>query len=316
MNDLTLLNDGRQYCSNTARMPVKLLTTQHKDQLAAAIVDRLGIDCAVIDVHSFLDGEVSVDVKEDVRGHDVYVLHTHYGDPNKWYVEAILIADMLKRSGVESMSLVAPYLVYARQDVPDGSHHASYASPVICKGLSVYDHICVTDLHAQQTQGFFQTPVTCLSIVDAISTHIMSADISNLVLVSPDFGGSKRVQAIHNQVNCGIAVIEKNHIEHGVESVKVLGQIAGKDCVLIDDIMVSGQSLQAASHLLHNQGALSVRVYVTHLLHHDIEAWQKEAKVDAVYTTDSTNASQHIEISLAPQIAAFIRQQQGGNNDS
>ncbi|MDC3180648.1 ribose-phosphate diphosphokinase [Gammaproteobacteria bacterium] len=296
---------------------MKVYASVKDDQLAKRVVESLDTTLHVLNVSTFLDGETHIDLQEQVVGEDVFVIHSYHGSPNDWYVSALLIADLFRRSGVNKVYLIAPYLVYARQDVPDGTQHSAYASPVICQGLSGFDHVCVVDLHAQQTQGFFQVPVTSLSSLETLVGFLNQQEISDLVLVSPDFGGSKRVQSIQEAVGCDIAVIEKQRGER-IESLKLLGDVRQKHCLLIDDVMVSGESLKSASYLLKNQGAETVGAYVTHSLHSDIEAWKADAQIDYFYTSDTVAGDAVVDqkISIAPQVVAFIKQQQGVKDDS
>ncbi len=308
----------RQY-GQIAGMDVKVYASVKQDRLAKRVVELLDTTLHVLDVRSFADGETHVDLDGSVMGEEVFVIHSYTGSPNDWYVTALLIADLFKRSGASKVCLIAPYLVYARQDVPDGSQQSAYASPVICQGLSnVYDQICVVDLHAQQTQGFFQVPVASLSSAEGIIQYLRQKHSADLVLVSPDFGGSKRVQGIQEALGCDIVVIEKHRGDEGIESMKLLGDVRQKHCLLIDDVMVSGESLKSASYLLRNHGADVIGAYVTHQLHSDVAYWQQDAKIDYVYASDSTANGLPSEqvISIAPQVVAFIKQQQGVNDDS
>ncbi|UTC24566.1 ribose-phosphate diphosphokinase [Candidatus Comchoanobacter bicostacola] len=299
---------------------MNIYTSRKHSEAVDALCDELGVSSKLLNIKMFGDQEIHVDVQDALTEATVFFYHEYAGDPNRWVMEALLAADAFRRAGANQIHLIAPYLVYSRQDVPDDDQATSYSSPLICRHLSdVYDGLLVVDLHAPQTQGFFQIPVHHVSTSSLVAQHIKQHHNEQSILVAPDLGGSKRVESIQGLVGGSMVVIEKKRSLGQVESMQLIGDVAGKACIIVDDVLVSGESLSRASELLVNHGATSVTAYVTHLLMQtSVTEWLQTTQIDRMYITD-TVAHPHFEeqgVSIVPKIAAWVKQKQGGKNDS
>lgn len=246
---------------------IKIFSGNSNVQLAHAIAGSLGVGLGEVVIDHFNDGEIMLEVKENVRGRDVFIIQSTSFPCNDNLMELVLLADALRRSSAENITAIIPYFGYARQDRREQSARVPVTARVVADMLgAVGINRCVTvDLHTEQMQGFFNMPVDNIYAAKIITNDIMHKH-ENFVIVSPDIGGVVRARAIANKLNVAMAIVDKRRIGDKVETENVIGDIAGKNCIIIDDIVDTGNTLVGATTALEQQGALSVSAYCTHAI--------------------------------------------------
>ena len=237
--------------------------------LANAVCKELGIRPGKALVGRFSDGEVQVEIEENVRAQDVFVLQPTCAPSAENLVELLVLIDALKRASVTSVTAVVPYFGYARQDRRPRSARVPITAKVAAQMFSTVhtDRVLTVDLHADQIQGFFDLPVD-----NVYASPLLLADIwrahgtDNLIVVSPDVGGVVRARAIAERLDdADLAIIDKRRPKANVATVmNIIGDVAGKTCVLVDDIVDTAGTLCAAAAALKGQGATKVVAYCTH----------------------------------------------------
>ena len=237
--------------------------------LAEAVCKELGIRMGKALVSRFSDGEVQVEIEENVRRQEVFVIQPTNAPSAENLVELLVLIDALKRASVSSITAVVPYFGYARQDRRPRSARVPITAKVVAKmfGSVGADRVLTVDLHADQIQGFFDIPVD-----NVYASPLLLADIwrahgtDNLIVVSPDVGGVVRARAIAKRLDdADLAIIDKRRPRANVATVmNIIGDVAGKTCVLVDDIVDTAGTLCAAAGALKAQGALKVVAYCTH----------------------------------------------------
>ena len=274
---------------------LKIITGSSNPVLATKICDNL-MECEdVVDttIGRFADGESKIEIHEDVRGCDVFVIQSTCKPVNDSVIELCLILDALKRSNCWRITAVLPYYGYARQDrkiKPQVPISAKAIANLIT--ISGVDRVVTVDLHAGQIQGFFDIPVDNLYASPVFLKHIVSNyndDVNNLVIVSPDMGSTDRAKAYAKRIGCSVAVVYKRRDKlNQIEEMILLGEVEGKDAIIIDDMVDSAGTLVGAADIIMNAGALSISAYCTHPVLSDpaIERLNK-SKFNAVYVTDT-----------------------------
>jgi ribose-phosphate pyrophosphokinase len=237
--------------------------------LAEAVCKELGIRMGKALVSRFSDGEVQVEIEENVRRQEVFVIQPTNAPSAENLVELLVLIDALKRASVSSVTAVVPYFGYARQDRRPRSARVPITAKVVAKMFSSVgaDRVLTVDLHADQIQGFFDLPVD-----NVYASPLLLADIwrahgtENLIVVSPDVGGVVRARAIAKRLDdADLAIIDKRRPRANVATVmNIIGDVAGKTCVLVDDIVDTAGTLCAAAAALKAQGAIKVVAYCTH----------------------------------------------------
>ena len=237
--------------------------------LAEAVCKELGIRPGKALVSSFSDGEVQVEIEENVRQQEVFVIQPTSAPSAENLVELLVLIDALKRASASSVTAVVPYFGYARQDRRPRSARVPITAKVATKMFSAVgtDRVLTVDLHADQIQGFFDLPVD-----NVYASPLLLADIwrahgtDNLIVVSPDVGGVVRARAIAKRLDdADLAIIDKRRPKANVATVmNIIGDVAGKTCVLVDDIVDTAGTLCAAAAALKGQGATKVVAYCTH----------------------------------------------------
>ena len=235
--------------------------------LANAVAENLGIKLTRATIRRFADMEISVEIQENIRGEDVFVMQSTSYPANDNLMELLLILDALKRSSARRVTAVIPYFGYARQDRKSGPRtpiSAKLVANLITQAGA--DRVLTMDLHAGQIQGFFDIPVDNLYAAPMFAKDIKEQYAGkDVMIVSPDVGGVVRARAIATRINCDLAIIDKRRERAGMSEVmNVIGDVRGRHCVLVDDIVDSGGTLINAAKALLNQGATSASVYVTH----------------------------------------------------
>ncbi len=236
--------------------------------LAERVVSQLRIDLGRADVGRFSDGEVNVEVHENVRGCDAFVLQSTCAPTNDNIMELIIMADALCRASAHRVTAVVPYYGYARQDRRPRSARVPISAKVVADMLGSVgvDRLLTVDLHADQIQGFFDMPVDNVYGSPVLVDHIAAQGYENPIVVSPDVGGVVRARAIAKQLeDLDLAIIDKRRPQANETRVmNVIGDVKGKTCILVDDIVDTAGTLCTGAEALKDEGAQSVVAYITH----------------------------------------------------
>ena len=246
---------------------MKLLTGNSNKSLSQEISKHLKTKLVHSSIKKFADGEIYIEINENIRGNSIFLLQSISSPANDNLMELLLCIDALKRSSAKNITAVIPYFGYARQDrkvAPRTSISAKLVSNLITKAGA--DRVVTVDLHAGQIQGFFDIPVDNLFSTPIFSKHIKKKfNNKNLICVAPDVGGVERARALARKLDIGIAIIDKRRPVPGKSQVmNVVGNVNGKKCIIVDDIIDSGGTIVNAAKALKDRGAKEVHVYVTH----------------------------------------------------
>ena len=246
---------------------MKLLACNSNKSLSQKIAQYLGVELVNADVKRFADHEIFVEVKENVRGEDIFVIQSTSYPANDHIMELLISIDALRRASAKRITAVIPYFGYARQDrkvAPRTPISAKLVANLITSAGA--DRVLTLDLHAGQIQGFFDIPVDNLYASPVFVRHIKeNFNIENLVIVSPDVGGLVRARAIANKINAELAIVDKRRPFAGVSEVmNIIGEVEGRNCIIVDDMVDSGGTLCNAGDALIQKGASSVSAYITH----------------------------------------------------
>lgn len=244
-----------------------VFTGNANPQLAQQIVDRLGIPMGDATVSQFSDGEVAVELNENVRGRDVFVVQSTCAPTNDNLMELIVMVDALRRASAGRITAVVPYFGYARQDRRVRSARVPITAKVVADMMvSVgIDRVLTVDLHAEQIQGFFDVPVDNVYGSPVLLDDIRAQDHEDLIVVSPDIGGVVRARALAKQLGVDLAIIDKRRPKANVaEVMNLIGDVEGRTCILIDDMVDTAGTLCGAANALKGFGAQKVVAYCTH----------------------------------------------------
>jgi ribose-phosphate pyrophosphokinase len=236
-------------------------------KLAEAVCRHLNISLGRAVVGRFSDGEVMVELLENVRGRDVFMLQSTCAPTNDNLMEILVMVDALKRASAARVTAAIPYFGYARQDRRPRSARVPITAKVVADMLSTVgvNRVMVMDLHADQIQGFFNIPVDNIYASPVLLADLHSKRYDNLVVVSPDVGGVVRARALAKQLGCDLAIIDKRRPKANVSEVMhVIGDIEGRNCVIMDDMIDTAGTLVKAAEVLKERGAKSVYAYCTH----------------------------------------------------
>ena len=296
---------------------MKLLSCNSNIRLSEEIAKNLNIPLTKASVRKFSDEEIFVEVNENVRGQDVYVLQSTSKPANDNLIELLVCIDALKRASANQITAVIPYFGYARQDRKPGPR-----TPITAKLVanllttSGADRVLTIDLHAGQIQGFFDIPVDNLYAAPILLSDIKeNFNINNTVIISPDVGGVVRARYIANRLNTSLAIVDKRREAANVSEVlNIIGEVDGKDCILIDDIVDTAGTLTNASEALLKVGASSVSAYVSHgVLSGPALQRIKESSLKELVTTNTIieikneNKNKIRRLSVAPLIAEAVK---------
>ena len=246
---------------------MKILTGNSNKNLSKKISKYLKNKLVNSSIRRFSDGEIYIEINENIRGNSIFIIQSISYPANDNLMELLICIDALKRSSAKNITAVIPYFGYARQDrkvVPRTSISAKLVSNLITNAGA--DRIVTVDLHAGQIQGFFDIPVDNLFSTPIFSRHIKkNINKKNLICVAPDVGGVERARALGKILNVGLAIIDKRRPTPGKSQVmNVIGNVKGKTCLIVDDIIDSGGTIVNAAKALKDRGAKEVHVYVTH----------------------------------------------------
>ena len=246
---------------------MKLLSGTANQNLSNKIAKTLKLKLVNSNIRRFADGEIYVEINENIRGNSVFVIQSTATPANDNLMELLICIDALRRSSVKNITAVIPYFGYARQDrkvVSRTAISAKLVSNLITN--SGANRILTVDLHAGQIQGFFDIPVDNLFTTPIFARHIKkNIKKNNLICVAPDVGGVERARSLGRRINAGIAIVDKRRPAPGKSEVmNVVGNVNNKICIIVDDIIDSGGTIVNAVKALKNKGAKDVYVYITH----------------------------------------------------
>lgn len=245
---------------------IKLFAGNANPLLARQICEHLAVPLGSAKVKTFSDGEIMVEVGENVRGCDVYVIQSTSAPTNNNLMELLIMVDALKRASAHSITAVMPYFGYARQD-----RKVAPRTPITSKlvadliAISGVDRLLTMDLHAGQIQGFFDIPVDHLYAAPVLLEDIQNRFDKRIVIVSPDAGGTERARAFAKRLDAGLAIIDKRRSGPNVSEVMhIIGDVKGQVCVIVDDMIDTAGTLCHAATALQDEGASAVFAYATH----------------------------------------------------
>lgn len=306
---------------------IALITGNANRPLAEEISRLLDIPLTETDVKRFADGEISVTIQESVRGKDVYIIQPCSPPANDHLMEILIIIDALRRASAGRINVVMPYYCYARQDRKEKSR-VPITSRLVADLLSVAgtERLVVCDLHADQIMGFFNFPVDRMQAMPIIADYIMchDFDLENLVVVSPDVGSTKRSRALAERLGVPLAIVDKRRPKDNVaEVMNVIGEVEGKDVIMIDDIVDTAGTLVGAANALKELGANKIFASCTHaLLSGPAVERIKNSAIDKFIITDTIPLPEEkkldkIEVvSMAPILSRVIRRVHDGESVS
>jgi len=297
---------------------MKILSCNSNRPLAEAISAYLNLPLSKASIRRFSDMEVFVEIQENVRGQDVFVIQSTSYPANDNLMELLVTLDALRRGSARRVTAVIPYFGYARQDRKSGPR-TPISAKLVANLITTAgaDRVLTLDLHAGQIQGFFDIPVDNLYAAPVLTKDIKERiNGDELVMVSPDVGGVIRTRGIAKRLNADLAIIDKRRERAGVSEVmNIIGEVEGRRCVLVDDIVDSAGTLCNAAEALQEAGATSVSAYVTHgVLSGGAVARVTSSPMETMVITDSIQATEAVRVSqsieqltIAPLMAEAIR---------
>ncbi len=278
---------------------MKILSGTSNIKLSKDICKKLRLRLVNTNIKRFADGEIFVEINENIRGNSVFVIQSTSTPANDNLMELLLCVDALRRSSAKNITAVIPYFGYARQDrkvAPRTSISAKVVSNLISNAGA--NRVVTVDLHAGQIQGFFDIPVDNLFTTPLFARYIKKVfKNKNLICVSPDVGGVQRTRGLATKIKSDLAIIDKRRSKPGKSKVmNIIGNVKGKSCIIVDDIIDSGGTIVNAAKALKENGALNVYVFITHaVLSKDAVDKIKKSKVDRLIITDTIDNSQKIK---------------------
>ena len=281
---------------------LKVFSGNSNQDLSEKIAKKIGIPIGKTLVGRFSDGEIQVELHEDVRGKDVFVIQSTCNPTNENLMELLLMIDAAKRASARHITAVIPYFGWARQDRKD-KPRVPIAAKMIAKMIESAGatRLITMDLHADQIQGFFQIPVDHLYASTIFIPYVLSLKLDNLCIASPDMGGSKRAYAYAKNLSSDVVICYKQRSKANIIShMELIGDVKGKNIVLVDDMVDTAGTLTKAADLLIEKGAISVRAICTHAILSG-NAYQKieESKLEELIVTDSVpNIKPHSKIKI------------------
>ena len=305
--------------------PLKIFSGSSNDALANEIARYLGTELSGIDLKRFKDGEISVKIKDNVRAHDVFIIQSTCNPSNDNIMELLLMIDAAVRASASRITAVIPYFGYARQDrkvEPRVPISAKVVSNII--QVTGADRVLTMDLHADQIQGFFDIPVDNLYASPIAIDYLNSLTLQNVVVVSPDAGGVDRARFLAKRINAGLAIIDKRRPEANVSDVmNVIGEVKGRNCILIDDIVDTAGSITKAALALKERGANDVYSLFSHPVLSDnaVDNLKMAGFREIIFTNSIPLAEyKHLDnmriLSIAPLFGEAIRRIHNGESVS
>ena len=295
-----------------------VFTGNANPRLAIDVVRRLNISLGRANVGRFSDGEVTVEIQEHVRGKDVFILQSTCAPANENLMELLVMVDALKRASAARITAAIPYFGYSRQDRRVRSARVPIAAKLVADLLTAagVHRVLTMDLHAEQIQGFFNIPVDNIYSLPIMLADVWKKDFENLMVVSPDVGGVVRARALAKRLECDLAIIDKRRPKANVSEVmNIIGEVEGRTCVLMDDIVDTAGTLCKAAAALKARGAKKVLAYCAHaVLSGPAVSRINESQLDELVVTDTISLSDEAQksprirqLSVADVLAETIR---------
>ncbi len=295
-----------------------VFTGNANPRLAADIAKRLNISLGRANVGRFSDGEATVEIQEHVRGKDVFVLQPTCTPANENLMELLVMVDALKRASAARITAAIPYFGYSRQDRRVRSARVPIAAKLVADLLTAagVHRVLTMDLHAEQIQGFFNIPVDNIYSLPIMLADVWKKNFSDLMVVSPDVGGVVRARALAKRLECDLAIIDKRRPKANVSEVmNIIGEVEGRTCVLMDDMVDTAGTLCKASSALKARGAKKVLAYCTHpVLSGSAVRRIEDSTLDELVVTDTIPLSDEAhksprirQLSVADVLAETIR---------
>ncbi|MCO1333761.1 ribose-phosphate pyrophosphokinase [Microbulbifer sp. OS29] len=295
-----------------------VFTGNANPELAQKVVDHMAIPLGEATVKRFSDGEIAVEITDNVRGRDVFVVQSTCQPTNRNLMELILLVDALRRASAGRVTAVVPYFGYARQDRRVRSQRVPISAKVVADMMvSVgIDRVLTVDLHAEQIQGFFDVPVDNVYGSSVLLDDIERQKYQNMVVVSPDIGGVVRARAVAKSLDCDLAIIDKRRPAANVaEVMNIIGEVSGRTCLLVDDMVDTAGTLCNAANALKEHGAEKVVAYCTHpVLSGNAISNLNNSVLDELVVTDSIPLLDKIDkapkirqLTLAAMLAESMR---------
>lgn len=283
-----------------------VFTGNANPKLAADVVKRLNISLGRANVGRFSDGEITVEIQEHVRGKDVFILQSTCAPSNENLMELLVMVDALKRASATRITAAIPYFGYSRQDRRVRSARVPIAAKLVADLLTAagVHRVLTMDLHAEQIQGFFNIPVDNIYSLPIMLADVWKKDFKNLMVVSPDVGGVVRARALAKRLECDLAIIDKRRPKANVaEVMNIIGDVAGRTCVIMDDMVDTAGTLCKAAGALKAKGAKRVLAYCVHpVLSGAAVSRINDSELDELVVTDT------IPLSAEAQASPRIRQ--------
>lgn len=293
--------------------------------LAAGVAQQFGIPLGKAVVSRFSDGEIVVEINENVRGKDVFVLQSTCAPTNDNLMEIMLMVDALKRASAGRITAVLPYYGYARQDRRPRSARVAISAKVVANMLQDVGvgRVLIMDLHADQIQGFFDIPVDNIYASPVLLDDLVQKNYEDLLVVSPDVGGVVRARALAKKLGCDLAIIDKRRPKANVSEVMhIIGEVEGRNCVIMDDMVDTAGTLTKAAEVLKARGAKKVVAYCTHpVLSGPAIERIEHSPLDELVVTDTIPLSAQAsgcgkirQLTCAPLLAETIRRISKGDS--
>lgn len=287
-------------------------------KLAAKVAAQLSLSLGDAEVKKFSDGEINVEINENVRGKDVFIVQSTCAPTNDNLMEMLVMVDAVRRSSAARITAVVPYFGYARQDRRVRSARVAITAKLVADMMVRVgvDRVLTVDLHAEQIQGFFDCPVDNVYGAPVLLEDIVKQRYQDLLVVSPDIGGVVRARAVAKQLDTDLAIIDKRRPQANVaEVMNIIGDVSGKTCLLVDDIVDTAGTLCTAATALKEHGASKVIAYCTHpvLSGPAIERLNGSELDEMVVTdtiplsSDAQNCEKIRQLSMASMLAESIR---------
>ena len=306
---------------------MKILSGTSNQKLSKDIAKQLKLKLVNTNIKRFSDGEIYIEIKENIRGNSVFVIQSTSNPANDNLMELLLVIDALRRSSAKNITAVIPYYGYARQDrkvAPRTSISAKVVANLLTNAGA--SRVVTVDLHAGQIQGFFDMPVDNLFTTPLFAKYIKKKfKNKKLICVSPDVGGVQRTRGLATRIKADLAIIDKRRPRPGQSKVmNIIGNVKGKTCVIVDDIIDSGGTIVNAVEALKKEGAVEVYVFITHaVLSGEAVEKIKKSKIKKLIITDSIDNSKKIKnnnkievLSISSLMAEAIKRISNSNSVS
>ncbi|QQL45513.1 ribose-phosphate diphosphokinase [Sulfuriroseicoccus oceanibius] len=300
---------------------MKIFSGSAHPELAESIASELGLGVTNVDVKAFPDGETFVRIHENIRGQNVFIVQPTCPPTNHNLMELFIMVDAARRASAAHITAVIPFFGYARQDRKDQPRVPITAKLVanllVAAGVN---RVLTMDLHAAQIQGFFDIPVDHLYAAPVLIRHLKERGLNdNLVVVSPDVGGVKMARAYSDALGAELAIVAKHRVSATeVEAINVIGDVAGKDVLLVDDMTETAGTLTAAAKILKASGAGKIFAGVSHAVLNDLAQTRlNESEIEELICTDSTPMAKGegvTTLSVAPLLASAIERVNNGES--